>query len=90
MERATRAPEMEPDAPVTITITRVCEVGTVGKISDYQPEGPGFNPRPGRELNFGRPFATPSVDRDVTPLVSSLNVLSGDLKEPTHLSIGVG
>ena len=32
----------------------------------------------------------PSVDRDVKPLVLSLNVLSGDLKEPTHLSIGVG
>ena len=48
----------------------VCDVGTFGKISDYQPEGPGFNPRPGRELNFGRPsFATPSVDRDVKPLV---------------------
>ena len=29
-----------------------------------------FNPRPGRGLNFGQPsFATPSVDRDVTPLV---------------------
>ena len=28
----------------------------------------GFNPRPGRGLNFGRPsFATPSVDRDVKP-----------------------
>ena len=49
---------------------RVCEVGTVGKISDYQPEGHGFNPRPGRGLNFGIPsFATPSVDRDVKPLV---------------------
>ena len=48
----------------------VCEVGTVGKISDCQPEGPGFNPRPGRGLNFGRPsFATPSMDRDVKPLV---------------------
>ena len=48
----------------------MCEVGTVGKISDYQPEGPRFNPRPGRGLNFGRPsFATPSVERDVKPLV---------------------
>ena len=51
----------------------VCEVGTVGKISDCQPEGPGFNLRPGRGLNFGRPsnsFSTPrSVDRDVKPLV---------------------
>ena len=48
----------------------VCEVGTVGKISVCQPEDPGFNPRPGRGLNFGRPsFATPSVDRDVKPLV---------------------
>ena len=27
-----------------------CEVGTVGKISDCQPEGPGFNPRPGRGI----------------------------------------
>ena len=43
-----------------------CEVGIVGKISDYQPEGPEFNPRPGRGLNFGRlSFATPSVGRDV-------------------------
>ena len=67
----------------------VCEVCTVGKISDYQPEGPRFNPRPGRWLNFGRPsFATLSVDRDVKLL--GLNVLSRDLKEPTHLSIGVG
>ena len=50
--------------------TRVWEVGTVGKISDCQQEEPGFNPRPGRGLNFGRPsFATPSVDRDVKPLV---------------------
>ena len=49
---------------------RVCEVGTVGKISDCQPGGPGFNPRPGRGLNFRRPsFATPSVDRDVKPFV---------------------
>ena len=69
----------------------VCEVGTVGKISDCQPEGPGFNPRPGRGLSFGRPsFATPSVERDVKPLVQSLDVLLGDLKEPTHLSIRVG
>ena len=64
-----------------ILIMSVCEVGTVGKISDCQPEGPGFNSRPGRGLNFGRPsFATPSVDR----------VLSWDLKEPTHLSVRVG
>ena len=47
-----------------------CEVGTVDKISDCQAEGPGFNPRPGQGLNFGQPsFATPSVDRDVMPLV---------------------
>ena len=50
--------------------TGVCEVGTVSKISDCQPEGPGFKPRPGRGLNFRRPsFATRSVDRDVKPLV---------------------
>ena len=48
----------------------VCKVGTVSKTSDCQPEGPGFNPRLGRGLNFGCPsFATPSVDRDVKPLV---------------------
>ena len=69
----------------------MCEVGTVGKISDNQTEGSGLNPRPGRGMNFGRPsIATPSVYSDVKPLVQSLNILSGDLKEPTHLSIGVG
>ena len=48
----------------------VCEVVTVGKMSDCQQEGSGFNPWPGQGLNFGRPsFATPSVDRDVKPLV---------------------
>ena len=48
----------------------VCEVGTVGKSSDCKLEGPGFNPRPGQGLNFERPsFVTPSVDRDVKPLV---------------------
>ena len=47
-----------------------CEVGTVGKISDCQPGGSGFNPHPGRGLNFGQPsFATLSVDRDVKLLV---------------------
>ena len=45
-------------------------VSAVGKNSDFQPEGSGFNLRPGRGLNFGRlSFATPSVDRDVKPLV---------------------
>ena len=34
---------------------------------DYQPGGSRFNHRLGR--GFGRPFATPSVDRDVKPLV---------------------
>ena len=67
----------------------MCKVGTVGKISNYQPEDPGFNPRPGRRLNFGRlSFATPSVDRGVEPLIQS-KISAGDLKEPTHLSIGV-
>ena len=48
----------------------MCKAGTVSEISEFQPEGPGFNPRPGRGLNLGRPFfATPSVDRDVKPLV---------------------
>ena len=51
----------------------MCEVSTVGKISDCQPEDPGFHSPPGRGLNFGRPsFLTPSVDRDVKP---SLDVL---------------
>ena len=48
----------------------VCVVSVVGRISDYQPEGPGFKSRPGRGLKFGRPsFTIPSVDRDVKPLV---------------------
>ena len=48
------------------------EVSTVGKIFECQPESPGFNPGPGRGLNFGRPpFATPSVDEDVKPFVYS-------------------
>ena len=48
----------------------VCKVSAVGMTSDCQPEGPGFNLRPGRGLNFERPsFATPSIDRDVKPLV---------------------
>ena len=69
----------------------MCEVGTVGKISDYQPEGPGFNPRPGGGLNFGRPsFATPIVDRKVKLLIQSLEALSGYLKELRELSIIVG
>ena len=63
---------------VFCSLACVCEVGKVGKISDCQPGGPRFNLRPGRGLNFRRPsFATPSVDRDVKPLVWSLNVLSG-------------
>ena len=46
------------------------EVGTVGKISDCQTGGPGFNPRPGRGLTFRQPsFAALSMDRDVKPLV---------------------
>ena len=66
----------------------LCKVGTVGKISDYQLEGPRFNPRLCRGLNIGQPsFATPSVDRDVKPLVQSPDALSGEL---THLSIRVG
>ena len=53
----------------------MCEVGTVGDISDYQPEGPRFSPRLAQGLNFGQPsFATPSVDMDVKPLVCSLNL----------------
>ena len=56
---------------VVVVVLCVWEVGTVGKISDCQPWGPaGLNPRSGRGLNFGQPsFATPSVDRDVKPLV---------------------
>ena len=47
-----------------IWLVCVCEVGTVGKISDCQPEGPGFNPWPGHGLNFGRPsFATGTLSR---------------------------
>ena len=69
----------------------VCEVGTVNNISEGQLEGFGFNIPPGQGLDFRRrSFAIPSVDKDVKPLLWSLDVLSGDLKEPTHLSIRVG
>ena len=37
----------------------MCEVGTLGKISDCQPEGPRFNPQPGRGLNFDRDLLSP-------------------------------
>ena len=69
----------------------VCEVGTVNNISEGQLEGFGFNIPPGQGLDFRRrSFAIPSVDKDVKPLLWSLDVLSRDLKEPTHLSIRVG
>ena len=54
----------------------MCKVGTVGEISDCQPEGPGFNLRPGQGLNLWRPsFATPSVDRDIKRLVYTGGIL---------------
>ena len=72
---------------VVFLYPHVWEVSAVGKISDYKLEGPWQ----GLGQNFRRPsFATLSVDRDVKSLVSSLNLLLRDLKEPTHLSIGVG
>ena len=47
-------------------IEQESEFGTVGKISDCKPEGPGSNPQLGRGLNFGQPsLATPSMDRGV-------------------------
>ena len=53
-----------------IMINHVCEVGTVGKISDCQPEGSGFIPRPGRGFDFGQPsFTTLFVDSDIKLLV---------------------
>ena len=73
----------------------MCEVSAVGWISDYQPEGPGFNPRPGSRVELRATFTTPAprVDRDVKPLVQSISRRSvGGLfkKEPTYLSIRVG
>ena len=51
-------------------LSGVCEVGTVGKISDCQPEGPRFNPWPGQGLDFRqRSFTTLSMGRDIKPLV---------------------
>ena len=38
------------------SIPSVCaRLTQVAKISDCEPEGPGFNPWPGQGLNFGRP-----------------------------------
>ena len=48
----------------------VCDVSAFGYISDCQPGGPWLKPRPGRGMDFGRlSFGTPSMDRDVKPLV---------------------
>ena len=48
----------------------VCEVGTVGKISDYQPEGSGVEgicPPSGRDpWGFGPPRG--KIPRDLAPL----------------------
>ena len=56
--------------------TTVCdagEVGTVSKISNCQPEGPGFNRQPGRGFNFRRPsFATLSVGLASRRLIGGL------------------
>ena len=50
-------------------IVRNLEFGTVGKISESQPEGSRFNPWPGQWLNFGRlPFATPNAESEVMSL----------------------
>ena len=44
----------------------MCTVGTIGKISDYQPEGP----QPSQKLNLVQPsFAIPSVGGDIKLLV---------------------
>ena len=60
---------VEPASNKNISM-KMCDISAAGKMSDCQPEGPGFNSRPGRGLNFGRPsFATPSVDRGVKPLL---------------------
>ena len=49
----------------------MCKVGTVGKITDCQPEGSRFNLWTGQGLNFRRAsFATLSVDRAVKPRFS--------------------
>ena len=50
----------------------MCKVSAVGKTSDCQPGCSGFNPQPGRGLNFGQPFARSSADRQVKPMVYSL------------------
>ena len=64
----------------------MCEYSAVGKICDCQPEGRGFNPRPGRGLNLGWPsFATPSVDRDVELSVNSPETLSHRTKTAQSL-----
>ena len=69
-------------------LSNVCEFGTVGKISDYQPEGFGFNHQSGRRLNFRRSFATLSWAGTLSRWpIKFLNALSGVYREPTHLSI---
>ena len=66
----------------------VCEASAVGWISACQPGGPGFNPRPGRGLNFEIPsFASTPVDKDVKSLVQSISrrSIGGFLKKNPHI-----
>ena len=62
----------------------MCKAGTVGKISDYQPEGPRFNSQLGQGLDFG----ILSVDGDVKCWCVSQRS-TGELKQPTYLSIHI-
>ena len=55
---------------ISTSLASCARLAQLVKSLTANPGGPRFNPRPGRGLNFGRPsFATPSVGRDVRPLV---------------------
>ena len=58
-----------------------CQAQLVRSLTASQIKGPGLNPQPARVLNFGVPsVVTPSVDRNVKPLVWSVEMISRGLK----------
>ena len=59
----------------------------ISQISYCQPEGPGFNVKPGRRLNFVSPsFATLSMDRRLRRLYGLLTLFRGYFKITSILS----
>ena len=67
-KRSGNAESGPPPSPLPDPLSRLCEVGTAGKISDYQLEDPRFNFWPSQGLNFGRPPWTGTLSRSMGEL----------------------